>query len=180
MIVLFTYINATILRVEIDLHHCRHTIMWDRFYLFLFCYSVAQSCLTLCDPMDHSMPGFPVLHYLLESEKLMSVELVMLSNHHLCCTVLLLPSIFPSIRGFLNELTLHIRHPKYWCFSSASFLFNEYSRLISFRIDWLDLLAVQETLKSLLQHLNSEASILWCSAFFWSNSHICTWLLEKP
>ena len=123
--------------------------------------------------MDCSVPGFPILHYLLESEKLMPIELVMLSNHHLCCTLLLLTSIFPSIRGFLNELTLHIRHPKYWCFSSASFLFNEYSRLISFRIDWLDLLAVQETLKSLLQHLNSEESILWCSAFFWSNSHIC-------
>ena len=92
----------------------------------------------------------------------------------------LLPSIFPSIRVFSNELALLIRWPKYWLFNISISPSNEYSELISFRIDWFDLLAVQGTLKSLLQHHNWKASILWCPAFFMSNSHICTWLLEKP
>ena len=99
--------------------------------------------------------------------KLMSVELVMPSNHLiLCCSLLLLPSIFPSIRVFSNESVLRIRWPKDWCFSFSISPSNEYSGLISFRMDWLDLLAVQETLKSLLQHHSSKASILWHSAFF--------------
>ena len=99
--------------------------------------------------------------------KLMSIELVMPSNHLiLCCPLLLLPPIFPSIRVFANESVLHIRCPKYWRFRSSTSPSNEYSGLISFRIDWLDLLAVQETLKSLLQHHSSKASILWHSAFF--------------
>jgi len=99
--------------------------------------------------------------------KLMSIESVMPSNHLiLCCPLLLLPSIFPSIRIFSNESVLHIRWPKYWSFSFSISLSNEYSGLISFRMDWLDLLAVQGTLKSLLQHHSSKASILWCSAFF--------------
>ena len=98
--------------------------------------------------------------------KFMSIELVMLSNHLiLCCPLLLLPSIFPSIRVFPNESALHIRWPKYWSISFSIGLSNEYSRLISFRIDWLDLLAVQGTLKSLLQHHSSKA-ILRHSAFF--------------
>ena len=84
----------------------------------------------------------------------------------LCCPLLLLPSIFPSIRVFSNESVLHIRWPKYWSFSFNISPSNEYSGLISFRMDWLDLLAVQGTLKSLLQHHSSKASILWCSAFF--------------
>ena len=84
----------------------------------------------------------------------------------LCCPLLLLPSIFPSIRVFPNESVLHIRWPKYWSFSFSISPSNEYSGLISFRMDWLDLLAVQGTLKSLLQHHSSKASILWCSAFF--------------
>ena len=89
------------------------------------------------------------------------------SNHLIhCCPLLLPPSIFPSIRVFSNESALHIRWPKYWSFSFNISPFNEYSGLISFRIDWLDLLAVQGTLKSLLQHHSSKASILWCSAFF--------------
>ena len=97
--------------------------------------------------------------------KLMSIESVMPSNHLiLCCPLLLLPSIFPSIRVFSNESGLHIRWPKYWSFSFSPS--NEYSGLISFRIDWVELLAVQGTLKSLLQHYNSKASILQCSAFF--------------
>ena len=113
--------------------------------------------------------------------KPMSIESVMLSNHLIPCRpLLLLPSIFPSIRVFSNESALHIRWPKYWSFSFNITPFNEHPGLISFRMDWLDLFAVQETLKSLLQHHSSKASILWCSAFLWSNSHICTWLLEKP
>ena len=96
--------------------------------------------------------------------KLMSIELVMTSNHLILChPLLLLPSIFPSIRVFSNESVLHIRWPKYWSFSFSISPSNEYSGLISFRMDWLDLLAVQGTLKSLLQHHSSKASILWCS-----------------
>ena len=99
--------------------------------------------------------------------KLMSIESVMPSNHLiLCCPLLLLPSIFPSIRVFSNESALHIRWPKYWSFSFNISPSNEHPGLISFRMDWLDLLAVQGTLKSLLQHHSSKASILWHSAFF--------------
>ena len=97
----------------------------------------------------------------------MSIESVMPSNHLILChPLLLLSSILPSISVFSNESILHIRLPKYWSFSFSISPFNEYSGLISFRIDWLDLLAVQGTLKSLLQHHSSKASILWCSAFF--------------
>ena len=99
--------------------------------------------------------------------KLMSIELVMPSNHLiLCCPLLFLPSIFRSIRVFSNESVLHVRWPKYWSFSFSISPSKEYSGLISFRIGWLDLLAVQGTLKSLLQHQSSKASILGCSAFF--------------
>ena len=99
--------------------------------------------------------------------KLMSIESVMSSNHLILCRPLLLPhSIFPSIRIFLNESALHIRWPKYWSFSFSISPTNEYSGLISFRMDWLDLCTVQGTLKSLFQHHSSIASILWCSAFF--------------
>ena len=98
--------------------------------------------------------------------RFMSIESVMPSNHlSPFCPLLLLPSIFPSIRVFSNESVLHIRWPKYWSFSFSISPSNEYSRLISLRIDWFDL-ALQGTLKSLLQHQNSKASILWCSAFF--------------
>ena len=99
--------------------------------------------------------------------KLMSIESVMPSNHLiLCCPLLLLPSIFPSIRIFSNESVLRIRWSKYWSFSFSISPSNEYSGLISFRMDWLDLLVVRGTLKSLLQNHSSKASILWCSAFF--------------
>ena len=97
--------------------------------------------------------------------KLMSIESVMPSNHLNLCHPLLLPSILPSIWIFSNESVLRIRWPRYWSFSYSISPFNEYSELISFRIDWLDLLAVQGTLKSLLQHHSSKASILRCSAF---------------
>ena len=99
--------------------------------------------------------------------KLMSIEYVMPSNHLiLCCPLRHPPSIFPSTRVFSNESVLHIRWPKYWSFSFSISPSNEYSGLIFFRVDWLDLLAVQRTLKSLLQHHSSKASILQCSAFF--------------
>ena len=99
--------------------------------------------------------------------RFMSIEMVTLSNHLiLCCLLLLLPSVFPSIKVFSNESALRIRWPKYWCFSFSINLSNEYSGLSSFRIDWLDLRAVQGTLKSLLQHHSSKASILQHSAFF--------------
>ena len=99
--------------------------------------------------------------------KCISIELVMPSNRLiLCCFLHLLPSIFPSIRVFFNESPLPIRCPKYWSFSFSISPSNEYSRLISFRFDWFDLLAVQGTFNHLLQHHNSKASIIWCSAFF--------------
>ena len=99
--------------------------------------------------------------------KLMSIKLVMPSNHPiLCCPLFFPPSIFPSIRVFSNESVLHVRWPKYWGFSFSMSPSNKYSRLISFRVDWLDFLAVQGTLKSLLQHHSSKASILQCSTFF--------------
>ena len=99
--------------------------------------------------------------------KLMSIGSVMPSNHLiLCCPLLLLPSIFPSIRVFSNDSVLHIRWPKYWSFSFSISSSNEYSGLTSFRMDWLDLLAIQGNFKSLLQHHSSKASILWHSAFF--------------
>ena len=113
--------------------------------------------------------------------KLMSIKLVMPSSHLILCRpLLLLPSIFPSIRVFSNESALCIRWPKYWSFSFNISPSNEPPGLISFRMDWLDLLAIKETLKSLLQHHSSKASILWCSAFSIVNSHIHTWPLEKP
>ena len=125
--------------------------------------SVTQLCPTFCDPMNHSTPGLPVHHQL----KPMSIVSVMLSNHLILCRPLLfLPSIFPSIRGFSNESALCIRWPKYWSFSFSISPSSEHPGLISFRMDWLDLLAVQGTLKSLLQHHNSKASILLHSAFF--------------
>ena len=114
--------------------------------------------------------------------KLMSIESVMPANHLILCRpLLLLPSIFPSIRVFSNESAVRIRWPNYWSFSFCLSLSNEYLGLTYLRIDWFDLLAVQGTLKSLLQHHSSNASILWLSAFsLWSNSHIHTWLLEIP
>ena len=115
--------------------------------------------------------------------KFMSIESVMLSNHLiLCCPLLLLPSIFPNIRVLSNDLVLRFRWPKYWSFSFNISPSNEYSGLISFRMNWLDLLAVQGTLKSLLKHHSSKASILRHSAFFIVQlSHpTLTWLLEKP
>ena len=129
--------------------------------------SAAQWCLTLCNPMDYSMPGFPAHHQLRSLLKLMFIESVMPSKHLILCHPLVLPpSIFPSIKVFSKESVLHMRWPKYWNFSFSISPSNEYSGLISFKMDWLDFFAVQETLKSLLQHHSSKASILRCSAFF--------------
>ena len=134
------------------------------------CCSVSQSCPILCDPMDCSTPGTsppcpspsPGV-----CSKLVSIESVMPYNHLILChPLLLLPSIFPNIRVFSNESVLHVRWPKYWSLSFNSSPSNEYSGLISFRTDWLDLRAVQGTLKSLFQHPSSKASVLWHSAFF--------------
>ena len=128
---------------------------------------VAQSCLTLCDPMDCSTPGLPIHHQLLEFTHT-HVHWVSDAIQHLilCRPLLFLPLIFPNLRVFSNESAFHIRWPKYWNFSFSISLSNEYSGLISFRMDWLDLLAVQGTLKSLLHHQSSKTSILQCSAFF--------------
>ena len=131
------------------------------------CCSVTQSFPTLCDPMNCSMPGFLVLHHLWSLLKLMSIESMMPSNHLvLCHPLLLLPSMSTSISVFSNESALHIRWPKYQSYSFSISLSNECSGLIYIRIDWFDPPAVQGTLKSLLQHHSSKASILQCSAFF--------------
>ena len=127
--------------------------------------SVAQSCPTLCNPMDCSTPGLHVHHQLPEFTQAMYIESVMPSSHLILCRPLLL-IIFPSIRVFSNESVLCIRWPKNWSFSFSISPSSEYSGLISFRIEWLDFLSVQGTLKSLFQHHSSKASILWCSAFF--------------
>ena len=115
--------------------------------------------------MDCSTPGLPVHHQLLEYTQTHAIESVRPSSHLILLCPLLLPSIFPSIRVFSTESVLHIRWPKYWSFSFNISPSNEYLGLISFRMDWLDLLAVQGTLKSLLQHQSSKASILQRSAF---------------
>ena len=120
--------------------------------------SVAQSCPTLCDPVHHQLPEFTQTHV---------QESVMPSSHLILgCPLLLLPPVPPSIRVFSNQSALRIRWPKYWTFSFNIRPSNEHPGLISFRMDWLDLLAVQGTLKSLLQHHSSRASILRRSAFF--------------
>ena len=129
--------------------------------------------LTPCDPKNYNTPGFPSFTISQSFLKFISTGSVMLSNHLILChPLLLLPSIFPSIRVFSNESVLCSRWPKYWSFSFSICLSSEYSGLISFRINWFDLL--------LVQHHNLKASILWCTPSLWSNTHICTWLLEKP
>ena len=127
--------------------------------------SVTQSCTTHCDPMNHSTPASLFITNSQSLPKLMSIKSVMPSNHLiLCCPLFLLPSVFPSIRCLSCELAFHIRWPKYWSFSISPS--NDYSDLVSFRMDWFDLFSVQGTLKSLLQHHSSKASVLQHSAFF--------------
>ena len=141
-----------------------HSVMSDSLWL--------HGCSTPSLPAHHQLPEFTQTH----------VHWVGDAIYHLILyrSLLLLPSIFLSIRVFSNKSVLHIRLPKYWSFSLTISPSNEYSGLISFRIDWLDLLAVQGTLKSLIQHHSSKTSILWCSAFLISQlSHPYMWLLEK-
>ena len=129
--------------------------------------SVAQLCLTLYDPMNRSTPGIPVITNSWSLLKLMPIESVMPSSYLTLCRPLLpLPPITPSIRVFSNESTLRIRWPKHWSFSFSISPYNKHPGLIAFRMDWLDLLAIQGTLKSLLQHHSSKAFILLRSAFF--------------
>ena len=132
----------------------------------------------LCDPMDCSTPGFLVLHCPLEFAQI-HVHWVMLSNHLILCRpLLLLPSIFPRIRVFSNELALHIRWPNYWSFRTSHS--NGYSRLISFMIDWFDLLAVQVLSRVFSNTTVQKHQFFIAQRPLWSNSHICTRLLEKP
>ena len=129
--------------------------------------SVTQSCPTLCDPMNRSTPGLLVHHQSQSSLRVASIESVMPSSHLILGRPLfLLPPIPPSIRVFSNKSTLCVRRPEYWSFSFSIIPSKEIPGLVSFRMDWLDVVAVQGTLKSLLQHHSSKASILWRSAFF--------------
>ena len=137
--------------------------------------SVAQSCLTLCDPMNRSTPGHATITNSRSSLKLTSIESVMPSSHLILCRpFFFLPPIPPSIRVFSNESTLHMRWTKSWSFSFSIIPSKEIPGLISFRMDWLDLLAVQETLKSLLQHHSSKHQFFCTPLSSWSNSHIHT------
>ena len=138
-------------------------VNWGSYPLSALLFSCQVVCLTLCNPMDCSLPGSPVLHYLPEFAQ---IHVCWVSDAIQPSLPLspLLPGVFPSIKLFFSELALRIRWPKYWSFSISPS--NEYSGLISFRIDWIDLLTVQGTLRSCLQHHSLKASILWCSAFF--------------
>ena len=147
----------------------------------LHCCSVAQSCPTLATPWTSAHQASLSFTITQSLVKLISVESEMPSYRLIFCrSLLVLPSIFPSIGVFSNESALCIRWSKYWCLSFSISPSNEYSGLISFRIDWFDLLAVQGTLKSLLQHHSSKASILQCSTFLMVQISHPYWLLEKP
>ena len=147
-----------------------HSCHLSQFYFFIFVAAVVQSLSPVClcaIPQTAARQVFLSFTISRSLLKLMSIESLMPCNHLiLCCPLLLLPSIFPSIRVFSDESVHRIGWPKYWSFSFSVSPFNEYSGLIFFRIDWSDLLAVQKTLRSLLQHHSSKTSILWCSIFF--------------
>ena len=155
---------------SLSLHFYFLNQAWFSLYFFPCLHqfsSVAQSCPTLCDPMNCSTPGGPVHHQLPEFTQTHVHQVAdAIQPSHPLSSPLLLPPIPPSIMGFSNESTLLIRWPKYWSFSFSISPSSEHPGLISFRMDWLDLLAVQGTLKSLLQHHSSKASILWLSVFF--------------
>ena len=152
--------------VLVAFHIVYHGLFKTNLWLRIFS-SVSQSCPALCDPMNRSTSGFPVHHQLLESTQT-HVHWVgdAIKPSHPLSSPSHVPSILPSISVFSNESALHIRWPKYWSFSFNISPSNEHPGLISFRMDWLELLAVQGTLKSFLQHHSSKASILWCLAFF--------------
>ena len=158
-----TAINIFVCKVDITLFlvYCYFQLSSVQFS------SVAESCPTLCGPMNCSTPGHPVHHQLPKFSQSMPIELVMPSSHLILCHPLLfLPPIPPSIRVFSNESTLRMKWTKYWSFSFSIIPPKEHPGLISFRMDWLKFLAVQRTLKSLLQHHSSKASILRHSGFF--------------
>ena len=151
-----------------------HVLYFKSFVVVVQSFSIVQ----LCDPMDCNTPDFPVLHISQSLLILVSIESMMPSNHLiLCCPLLLLPSIFPIIRVFSKELPLCIRWPKYWNFSISPS--NEYSGLISFRIDWYDLLTVKG-LSRIFSGTTVQKQQFFCvQTSLWFNSHICTLLLEE-
>ena len=167
-----------ILKKEIEVSRSLASLDWWLFSKSVQFSSVAHSCPTLCDSMNRSTPGLPVRHQLLDS--------IQTHVHWVSDAIqpsYLLSSPFPALnlsqhQGLSNESALCIKWPKYWSFSFNISPSNEHPGLISFRMDWLDRLAVQGTLKSLLQHHSSKVSILWCSAFFIVQLSIHTWLLE--
>ena len=164
-----TILSQKVVSVFLNSCHMLHQFIWTVHVNNMItaecccCNSVAKSCplfVTQWTAVSQVLLSSTICQSLL---KFICIESVMLSNHLiLCCPLLFLPLIFPSIRVFSNESVLHIRWPKYWSFSFSISPSNEYSGLISFRFDWFDLLEVQGTLKSLLQHHNSKASIFWC------------------
>ena len=154
-------------------------LTWHSFTNVIQFSSVAQSCPTLCHPWTSARQSSLSITNSRSPPKLMCIKSATPSSHLILChPLLLLPSIFPNIRVFSSESVLRIKWPKDWNFSFSISPSNEYSGLISYRVDWLDLLAVQGTLKSLLQHHSSKASILQLSSQ--ANSHIHTWPQEKP
>ena len=174
-ICVFIYINLKRSVVFITLSsHQMHICVTS---YILCCCSVTKSCLSLCTLWAATCQASLSFTISWSWLKLMSIESVMPPNHLILCYPFLLPSIFPSIRVFSSELALYIRLPNYWSFSFSIIPFNEYSELISFRIDRFDLLAIQGTLKSLLQHHTLKASVLWCSPFFMVPFSHHTWLL---
>ena len=142
---------------------------------------ISHSCPTLCEPMDSSSPGFPVHHQLLQfTQTYIHWVGDAIQPSHLLSSLLLLPSVFPSIQVFSNESVLHIRWPKYWSFSFSISPSNEHSGLISFRIDWLDLLAVQGLSRVFSNTTVQKHQFFGAQLSLQSNSHIHTWPLEKP
>ena len=172
MLFLLVILREIVHTADLETRITRNLLIFSQFHLewqSVQLSSVAQSCQALCDPMDCSTPGLPVHHQLQSLLKLMSIESVMPSNHLiLCFPLLLLLSIFPSSWVFSNESALRIRWTKYWSFSFRISPSNEYLGLISFRMGWLDLLAVQRTLKSLLQYHSSKASSSLVLSFLYS------------
>ena len=148
-------------------HFCVYMCVWLSFISLFVVVQLLSPVWLLVIPRTATHQAFLSFTISRSLHKFMSIKLVMPTNHLiLCCPLLLLPSIFPSIRVFSNKSAFCIRWPKYWSFSFSNSPSDEYSGLISFRIDWFDLLAVQRTLKSLLQHHNLKASVVWCLAFF--------------
>ena len=173
LLVLSKYSYFSEFYLSLSFHLLLYRLWGVDYYAYLTAVQFSSVAPTLCDPWDCSTPSFPSITNPRSLLKLMSIESVMLSNHLILChPLLLLPSILPSIRVFSNESVLHIRWPKYWSFSFSIHPANEISGLISFTIDWFDLLAVQGTLKNLLQHHSSKALIHQCSAFLYSPTFI--------